>query len=73
MPNFAFPTNIAVGDLGQVAWANSIGGALNVLGPLVGNIPVFLTSGTPGGITTYVQFKPVGTNGMVELWIEDGL
>lgn len=35
MPVYAFPTNIQPGDTGQTVWANSIGTALNVLGPLV--------------------------------------
>lgn len=71
MPVYTFPTNIAIGDLGQVTWANSVGAALNSLGPLVGNTPIFISGSNPG-TTTYIQFKPVGTNGLVELWIEDG-
>lgn len=35
MPTYTFPTNIAVGDIGQVTWANTVSAALNELGPLV--------------------------------------
>lgn len=35
MPTYTFPTNIAVGDLGQTSWANSVSAALNELGPMV--------------------------------------
>lgn len=35
MPTYTFSTSIAVGDLGQVVWANSVSAALNELGPLV--------------------------------------
>jgi len=35
MPVYSFPTNIQPGDTGQTSWANSIGTALNALGPLV--------------------------------------
>lgn len=71
MPIYTFPTDIQPGDAGQTDWANSIGVALNALGPLVGNVPVFLGTSTPT-TSTFVQFKPVGSNGLVELWIEDG-
>ena len=71
MPTYSFPTNINVGDLGQVSWANSVGSALNQLGPLVGNVPVFISATTPT-TTTFIQFKPIGSSGACELWIEDG-
>lgn len=71
MPTYTFQTDIEPGDAGQTTWANAVGTALNQLGPLVGDIPVFLSGTTPSA-TRFVQFKPVGSNGNVELWIEDG-
>ena len=59
MPVYSFNTNIQVGDLGQVAWANSVGTALNELGPLVdtkaNDSAVVKLSGdqTVGGIKTF--------------------
>lgn len=70
MPIYSFPTNIQPGDIGQTTWANSISVALNALGPLVGNVPVFLAGTTPT-TSTYIHFKSVGGN-VLEIWIEDG-
>jgi hypothetical protein len=71
MPTYSFATDIEPGDAGQTDWANDVGLALNTLGPLVGNIPVYLGASTPTTIT-FLQFKPTGAPGLVELWIEDG-
>jgi hypothetical protein len=70
MPSYNFPTDITPGDSGQTDWANEVGEALNELGPVVGNLPVFLGGTTPTP-DKYLWLK-VPSSGLVELWIEDG-
>jgi hypothetical protein len=69
MPAFNFSTNINVGDVGQTSWANSVSAALNQIGPLIGDVPVFYGTSTPTA-ARYIWFKDAG-NGIIELWVED--